>query len=585
MKRRRTKMIGPLILIEEAVHVMRTAPLTVLASYYVGSLPFVLAVLFFWTDMSHGAFAESRLLQGSIGIAAAFIWMKAWHAIFARGVHDFVTGAVPPGWSLRRFMRVAAIQGYHHGLGLIVMPLSFFVVLPFPWVYAYYQNLSVLGDLDTLEPGDLTAESRRQAVAWPQQNLVIMWLLSPFLLMIGLVLFAAILPIMDNTDLDLAQFFVYLYAVIFGLAVLPLSPLGAVIAINFNIAVSVIPTLANMWFGIETPFTQAIMRNNTTTWAIVCGLAFLVMDPTMKTAYALRCFYSQSRRTGVDLVVGLRRIRNQAGAGVVLMAAAFLVFSGEASAQEVATQGMNSLDLDSAIQETLQQREYAWRLPRDYDFENPVSNVLGGAMEAVVTRIVNAVRAIIDWLKPLWEAIRKLFAGRGAGDRIDGGITAEGMRIVLLGAAALFVLALAGYLARRWYTGRTHEIEAEPIAVAAPPDLEDENVTADALPENEWMALAEDLLAKGDRRLAVRALFLAALARLGSHGLIHLARYKSNHDYVIELRRRAHAAPEHVASFDAMVSAFERVWYGAHAITDERIADFRKHQDTVGTRV
>jgi hypothetical protein len=586
MNRNRNETVGPLVLIEEAVHVMRTAPITVLSLYYAGTLPLVLAVLFFWTDMSHGAFAESRLIPGSLLVAVAFIWMKAWHAMFARGVHDFVTGAPASEVSIQRFMRQVAIQGYHHALGIIALPLSFIAVLPFPWVFAYYQNLTVLGDLDAVEPGDLTSESRHQASAWPLQNVAIMWLLSPFLLMVGLILYSAIMPIVNSAGGDLAQVMVYLYTAIFALAVLPLSPLGAVIAINLNIAVSAVPTLANMWFGIETPFTQAVVQNNTTTWAIVCGLAYLVMDPTMKTAYTLRCFYSQSRKSGVDLEVGLRRVRNRTGTGVVLIVmAASAVFGGVAVAQEPTLEGVNTIQLDSAIQETLQQREYSWRMPRDYDFDNPVGGFIGDMLREVVSRIVNAIRAVLDWLRPLWEAIRGLFNGRGDGNRIAGGITAAGLRTFLLGAAGLFAIALAAYLLRRWYTGREVIAEAEAVAVAPPPDLEDENITADALPEDQWMAMAEDLLAKGERRLAIRALFLASLARLGEHGLINLARYKSNYDYASELRRRAHAAPDHVSSFDTMVSAFERVWYGAHAITDELITSFRKLKETVGTRV
>lgn len=585
MKPNRNEMVGPLVLIEEAVHVMRSAPVGVLAPYYVGSLPLVLAVLFFWTDMSHGAFAESRLLPGSLAIALAFIWMKAWHAMFARAVHDFITGAPASDWSMRRIARLAAIQGFHHALGIVALPLSFFAILPFPWVFAYYQNLTVLGDLGTVEPGALTAEARRQASAWPLQNMTIMWLLSPFLLMIGLILYSVVLPIVSSTGTDLAQAMVYLYTIIFFLVVLPLSPLGAVIAVNLNIAVSALPVLANMWFGIETPFTQAIMRNNTTTWAIVCGLAFLVMDPTMKAAYTLRCFYSRSRRTGVDLEVGLRRIRNRTGTGVVLlMAAAYLAFGHAASAQESQFDGVSVTQLDSAIQETLQKREYAWRLPREYDFENPVVGFLGGIMREVVSKIINAIRAVVEWLRPLWEAFRDLFRGRAGGDRIASGLTAAGLRAFLLGAAALFTIALAAYLLRRWYTGRVRNAEADSIAIAPAPDLEDENVTADALPEDQWMALAEELLAKGERRLAIRALFLAALARLGEHGLINLARYKSNHDYVRELARRAHAAPDHVTSFNAMVLAFERVWYGAHAITDDLIALFQRDEERAGTR-
>lgn len=44
MKRQR-KGMPALDLIEEAVHLLRTAPLSYLAAYYVGALPFMLALL------------------------------------------------------------------------------------------------------------------------------------------------------------------------------------------------------------------------------------------------------------------------------------------------------------------------------------------------------------------------------------------------------------------------------------------------------------------------------------------------------------------------------------------------------------
>ena len=43
---------GAIDLIEEAVHLLRGAPLSVLAIYYMGALPFILSLLYFWADMS-----------------------------------------------------------------------------------------------------------------------------------------------------------------------------------------------------------------------------------------------------------------------------------------------------------------------------------------------------------------------------------------------------------------------------------------------------------------------------------------------------------------------------------------------------
>jgi hypothetical protein len=583
MKRDRTGPMGPLALIEEAVFVMRTAPLRVLAPYYVGTLPFVLAILFFWTDMSHGAFAESRLVTGSLGLALLFVWMKAWQAVYARALLDFVTGSPPPAGLARRLVRLAAVQGWHHAIGLVALPIAFLVALPFPWVFAYFQNITVLGDVDGVEPGELSTEARRQATAWPLQNTVVIWLLSPFLMIAGLVLFAALIPIVESSAPQWAAGLTYIYAGLFLLAVIPLSPLGAVIAVNLNIAVSMVPALANMWLGIETPFTQ-VMGNNTTTWAVVCGLAYLIMDPTLKAAYTLRCFHSRARATGFDLVVGLRQAAERSAKIVLLViAASFFFVSGPAFAQDATPAGVDVGALDEAITTTLQQREYAWRLPREFQMDERATGFINDVFGAIYEFVLDILRAIGEWVEPIWEWIRGLFDRDRSGRRMSGGVSGETLQMGALAGGALLVLGLAAYLLRRWYLGRTLDADVEAETVAPAPDVEDENVTADALPEDQWTALAVDLLAKGERRLAIRALFLAALARLGEAGFIRLAKFKSNRDYLRELDRRAHAIPEEAARFNSMVGSFERVWYGEHPVPDELIETFRKPIDTVST--
>ena len=44
-------------------------PLSTLAYYYIGAAPFVLGLLFFWSDMSRGAFAGARLGPEVAGLA------------------------------------------------------------------------------------------------------------------------------------------------------------------------------------------------------------------------------------------------------------------------------------------------------------------------------------------------------------------------------------------------------------------------------------------------------------------------------------------------------------------------------------
>src|SRR5439155_25546756 len=85
MNRANAKQAGPgaLELIEEAVHLLRLAPLSVLGGYYLGSLPFGLGFLFFWADMSRGSTAYEHCASTAFGISLLFLLMKTWQAVFA----------------------------------------------------------------------------------------------------------------------------------------------------------------------------------------------------------------------------------------------------------------------------------------------------------------------------------------------------------------------------------------------------------------------------------------------------------------------------------------------------------------------
>ena len=77
---------------------------------------------------------------------------------------------------------------------------------------------------------------------------------------------------------------------------------------------------------------------------------------------------------------------------------------------------------------------------------------------------------------------------------------------------------------------------------------------------------------KGELRLAVRALYLATLAKLAEYDMITIEAYKSNRDYEGELKRRAHEYKELLSIFSSSLNFFERVWYGMYRIEP---ADFK----------
>jgi hypothetical protein len=135
------------------------------------------------------------------------------------------------------------------------------------------------------------------------------------------------------------------------------------------------------------------------------------------------------------------------------------------------------------------------------------------------------------------------------------------------------------FLWRYKWKKRTATIDAE--AIAAPPDLSDENVTAEQLPEDGWLRLGMDMIERGELRLALRAFYLASLAHLAERNLITLAKFKSNRDYERELQRRSHALPELTATFSDNVSVFDRVWYGLHDVPSDLLERFRVNVERI----
>ena len=169
-------------------------------------------------------------------------------------------------------------------------------------------------------------------------------------------------------------------------------------------------------------------------------------------------------------------------------------------------------------------------------------------------------RAVSDWLD---QWLRKLFRHpqTSSDSRTSGYGWIESLQILLYGLVAVVLAALAVLLYRVWRDRRAPAaVVSEPIQPV--PDIHDENVGADQLPEDSWTKLARELLERGELRLALRAFYFASLAHLASRNLISIARFKSNRDYERELRRRGHSFPDLLPVFGDNLGSFERdlVW-------------------------
>jgi len=71
---------GALDLIEEASHLLWTAPVRVWALYYMGAAPFVMALLYFLVVMRLDPPGDDRGDTLALGVALLYLWMRCWQA-------------------------------------------------------------------------------------------------------------------------------------------------------------------------------------------------------------------------------------------------------------------------------------------------------------------------------------------------------------------------------------------------------------------------------------------------------------------------------------------------------------------------
>lgn len=240
-------------------------------------------------------------------------------------------------------------------------------------------------------------------------------------------------------------------------------------------------------------------------------------------------------------------------------------------------------ELDRTIGEVIQQRKYSWRMPREAEADDPGKpNFLTEFFEKVSTMVREAIRDFFDWLGRMLSKLFRGFRPRGSlpGSNLDWAMLSH-MLLYLLVAVVLSALAILLYRLWRNRQPKAETLQAEAILVV--PDLTDDNVGAEQLPEDGWTRLARELLARGEFRLALRAFYLASLAHLAGRNLISLARFKSNADYRRELARRAHAFPALLERFGDNVLVFDRVWYGTHAADGELVTQFASNVESLKT--
>jgi len=508
--------------IEEAFVLLRNCPLTVLSLYFVGSAPFVAGVLVFWSQACHDPFAREHLVERALLVAGLFVWMKIFQTLFCVALLARLGGAETPKWSLRAILRVFINQTILQSSGLILLPMAALIALPFGWVYAFYQNATILDDGNS-GAGPLTKQAIRHCQLWPMQNHLLLFVLPAF---------------------------------------------GLFVLINWITLCLIVPQFLRMFFGVESAFSQSpAAMLNSTFFAAMLGFTYLSLDPLIKSCYVLRCFYGKSLSSGADLRIGFARMARMA----VFVVAVLFAGMNHAQCEESVSSNrvVTQENLDQAITKVSESEKYAWRETAKH------SGKPAGLFERFFSGLTQAVGRLMDFLGGLIGQLLEWIFGKPASPEekqsATGWMTSQ---LGLLYLALAIVAALFAVSVMRFLRKRKAAFTTLSVALPVTPDLRNEQTGADELPENDWLEMGRALVEQGDLRLALRAFYLALLAHLAGRSLVTIARHKSNRDYEYEVGRRGHALPSILLRFRENVSIINCTWYGHHEARPEMVGSF-----------
>lgn len=532
-------------IIEEAVHLLRMSPIETLVRYYIGTLPFMLFLFYFWADMSSRPCTADRCIVSSLMLALLFVWMKTWQTLFAQKMRADLRSEPPPAFSFRRVVRMAATQCLSHATGLYILPLSLVLGVPFGWSYAFYQNLSVL-DGGERDLRFLFGQSWHHMKLQPGQNHVILLILSAF---------------------------------------------GLFVFLNIALTILLLPHMLNSLLGIETIFSLGGWRAalNTTFLVISAGMTYLCVDPLLKTVYLLRCFYASSLTSGDDLKTDLKQLIPYGRFILILIfVLGFEAFSPLLAAERSMSvirdsrKPVSAGELNHAIEEVMNREEFAWRMPRErIEVERATKTAPMSWLTEWTGEVLKKIyRTIGRWLERFSAWVNDLFPKQDPEKRSSPeGNWIDSHRNFLWALLAGLIFILATFLLMTLRHRKKGLVASAAAGTSTAQDMLNEQIKADGLPPGRWLMLARELMEQGSLGLALRAFYLATLAHMADQGLITIAGYKSNRDYEQELRRRAYEQRELISIFSKNVKVFEMTWYGKHEVTRDILSRFLQNHE------
>jgi hypothetical protein len=570
----------PLLLIEEAIQLLRTSPVLVYALYSAGTIPFLLAFFSFCADMSYSRNAGNNCAASAVAMALTYGWMEGLQAFCCRELVRVYTGNATRWWRPATMLAIWSRQITFQPFGFFIKPFAWLLIFPVTYVSAFFQNLTILGG----EGRNDVRKSWELARLWPKQSYAVYGLLSLLALIV----------------------FFDLYAIVFST-----------------------PFLLKILLGIESFMTRSY------TWAFspvlliaIAAITYFVFDLLAKAIEVIRFCDGESLTTGADLLRRLAAVQDQQGSllavqprratlslhdmknqtlcrvsalllqkraargwfadALGLLCGALLIlmpFRAAADSMQTSASQNEPLDqrltqpaLDRQIDRILANPEYNWREKDSQDVASPHPRKTS-LVEQWMTSIHQILVSLGSWVRDLVKSLLRPFdfkvpLAQPEASRSSGWLNALSYLLwaAFAGTLILFLIRIV----------KTKPPKPAPSIVPwQKPDLADEEIAANQLPDNEWYALAREKMVAGEFRQAQRALFLAILSNLASRRFITVERWKSNTDYEKELGRKAKHLSELSRLFAEGRLGFERCWYGADTVTREDLESYNRIYETI----
>ncbi|MGA1790599.1 MAG: hypothetical protein ACMUIM_03875 [bacterium] len=543
-------------LIEQSVFLVRSTFSAYGWIYYLSTIPFIITLMHFWSIMSSKLIMPYEISRFALLLNVLFWIIVTGQAIYCRALMSTLMDE-KPGFSLSDLSNTALNGIFVQPLAIILQIISFILVFPLGYAIIFSQYLFIVSS----DPGISILKTIKTAYRFATQETIYQHLVLFFLISLFLIIFS-----------------------------------------NTTLTIFLLPQMLKKFFNLETVFTQSAFSVLNTTFIMIARcISYLIFDPICKGFFVKLYFHVKSRSSGEDIMAECRRLSQKRGLkkgfiGMLLIIGLICACPSHGLAREshkkISDMGKadNGIEksqvekLDRAIIEVSKDDLYRWRYRNKKAMKPKKENGF------ILQMIEDLFRTLGNWLKPvvkfmdktinrIIKALRKWFSmddwfRKEPTEPFWSDIWPQLLTIVTV---LIFLMGVI-YLFWQHHKDKVTIIRSKKRKI---PDLTEEEVDATELEEEEWLKLGKELRAKGELTLALRSVFLAILSFFHRKNCLSFERYKTNYNYLSEVRENSRNNMEMIDQFRLCIDIFERSWYGKYPVDMEILERFQTHQKAI----